>query len=91
MIYPGGIGVQQAKVEAIAHIPGLGDVSRVRAFLGLNRHLTKTRLFNEIYFFLILSGDHSIELKITFFSTFFCFFALFCNILILFLLKKILI
>jgi hypothetical protein len=35
VIYPGGLGVQQAKVEAIAHIPRPMDVSRVRAFMGL--------------------------------------------------------
>ena len=34
-IYPGGLGVQQTKVEAIAQIPAPTDVSRVRAFLGL--------------------------------------------------------
>ena len=34
-IYPGGLGVQQAKVEAIARIPRPIDVSRVRAFMGL--------------------------------------------------------
>ena len=34
-IYPGGLGVQQTKVEAIAQIPRPTDVSRVRAFLGL--------------------------------------------------------
>ena len=35
MIYPGGLGVQQAKVEAISKVPRHGDVSRVRAFMGL--------------------------------------------------------
>ncbi len=35
MIYLGGLGVQQAKVEAIAHIPCPKDVSTVRAFMGL--------------------------------------------------------
>jgi len=35
VIYPSGLGVQQAKVEAIAHIPRPTDVSRVRAFMGL--------------------------------------------------------
>jgi hypothetical protein len=35
VIYPGGLGVQQAKVKAIAHIPRPMDVSRVRAFMGL--------------------------------------------------------
>ncbi len=35
MIYPGGLGVQQAKVEAIAHISCPMNVSRVRVFMGL--------------------------------------------------------
>lgn len=35
VIYPGGLGVQQAKVKAIARIPCPTDVSRVRAFMGL--------------------------------------------------------
>ncbi|BBN03753.1 hypothetical protein Mp_2g26090 [Marchantia polymorpha subsp. ruderalis] len=35
VIYPGGLGVQLAKVEAIARIPRSTDVSRVRAFMGL--------------------------------------------------------
>jgi hypothetical protein len=34
-IYPGGLGVQQTKVEAIRRIPQPIDVSRVRAFMGL--------------------------------------------------------
>jgi hypothetical protein len=34
VIYPGGLGVQQAKVEAIARIPRPTDVSRVCAFMG---------------------------------------------------------
>jgi hypothetical protein len=34
-IYPGGLGVQQTKVEAIRRIPWLTDVSRVRTFRGL--------------------------------------------------------
>ncbi|OAE34678.1 hypothetical protein AXG93_230s1020 [Marchantia polymorpha subsp. ruderalis] len=33
VIYPCGLKVQQAKVEAIAHIPHPADVSRVRAFM----------------------------------------------------------
>ncbi|PTQ33208.1 hypothetical protein MARPO_0091s0058, partial [Marchantia polymorpha] len=35
VIYPVGLGVQQAKVEAIARIPRPTDVSRVRAFMSL--------------------------------------------------------
>jgi hypothetical protein len=35
VIYPGGLGVQQAKVEAIAHIPRPTDVNRVHNFMGL--------------------------------------------------------
>jgi hypothetical protein len=35
VIYPGGLGVQQAKVEVIARISRPTDVSRVRAFMGL--------------------------------------------------------
>jgi hypothetical protein len=35
VIYPGGLGVQQAKVEAITRIPHPTNVSRVRAFMGL--------------------------------------------------------
>ncbi len=34
VIYLGGLGVQQAKVEAIACIPCPTDVSRVLAFMG---------------------------------------------------------
>ncbi len=33
VIYLGGLGVQQVKVEAIACIPRLMDVSRVRVFM----------------------------------------------------------
>ncbi len=35
VIYPGGLGVQQAKVEVIAHISLPMNVSRVRTFMGL--------------------------------------------------------
>eukprot|EP00245_Coleochaete_scutata_P000411 TRINITY_DN1051_c1_g1_i1.p1 TRINITY_DN1051_c1_g1~~TRINITY_DN1051_c1_g1_i1.p1 ORF type:complete len:1227 (+),score=252.29 TRINITY_DN1051_c1_g1_i1:430-3681(+) len=35
MVHPGGLGVQQAKVEAIEMVPRPEDVSRLRAFLGL--------------------------------------------------------
>jgi hypothetical protein len=35
VIYLGGLGVQQAKLETIARIPRPTDVSRVRAFMGL--------------------------------------------------------
>ncbi len=35
VIYPSGLGVQQAKLEAITRIPCPTDVSRVRAFMGL--------------------------------------------------------
>ncbi len=38
VIYPGGLGVHQAKVEAIAHIPCPTDVSRVCAFMGLTNY-----------------------------------------------------
>jgi hypothetical protein len=38
VIYPCGLGVQQAKVEAIARIPRPTDVSRVRAFMGLTNY-----------------------------------------------------
>jgi hypothetical protein len=35
MIYPNGLGVQKAKVEAISQVPQLTNVNRLRAFLGL--------------------------------------------------------
>ena len=35
MIIPGGLGVQQAKVDALQKIPAPVDVPRLRAFLGL--------------------------------------------------------
>jgi hypothetical protein len=35
VIYPGGLGVQQVKVEAIACILRPTDVNKVRAFMGL--------------------------------------------------------
>jgi hypothetical protein len=35
MIIPGGLGVQQAKVDALQKIPTPVDVPRLRAFLGL--------------------------------------------------------
>jgi hypothetical protein len=35
VIYLGGLGMQQAKVEAIARIPRPTDVSRVSTFMGL--------------------------------------------------------
>jgi len=35
MITPGGLGVQEAKVEALKRIPVPKDVSRLRAFMGL--------------------------------------------------------
>jgi hypothetical protein len=35
VIYPGGLGVQQIKVEAIVRIPCPIDVSRVHTFMGL--------------------------------------------------------
>jgi hypothetical protein len=38
VIYPGGLGVQQVKVEAIVHIPRPTDVSKVRAFMGLTNN-----------------------------------------------------
>jgi hypothetical protein len=38
VIYPSGLGMQQVKVEAIAHIPRPMDVSRVRAFMGLAKY-----------------------------------------------------
>jgi hypothetical protein len=41
VIYLGGLGVQQAKVEAIAHIPHSTDVSRVCAFMGLANYYRK--------------------------------------------------
>jgi len=41
VIYPGGLGVQQAKVEAIARIPRPMDVSRVRTFMGLTNYYRK--------------------------------------------------
>jgi hypothetical protein len=41
VIYPGGLGVQQAKVEVIARIPHPTDVSRVRAFMGLTNYYHK--------------------------------------------------
>jgi len=41
VIYPGGLEVQQTKVEAIAHIPRPMDVSRVYAFMGLANYYHK--------------------------------------------------
>ncbi len=41
VIYPSGLGVQQAKVEAIACMPHPMDVSRVRAFMGLANYYRK--------------------------------------------------
>jgi hypothetical protein len=38
LIYPSGLGVQQVKVEAIAHIPHPTDVNRVRTFMGLGNY-----------------------------------------------------
>jgi hypothetical protein len=38
VIYLGGLGVQQAKVEVIARIPHPTNVSRVRAFMGLTNY-----------------------------------------------------
>jgi hypothetical protein len=35
MIYPSGLGVQQAKVEVIAHISCPTNVSKVCVFMGL--------------------------------------------------------
>jgi hypothetical protein len=35
MIYPSGLGVHKAKVEAISQVPQPIDVSWLRAFLGL--------------------------------------------------------
>jgi hypothetical protein len=45
MIVPGGLGVQQAKVDALHKIPAPSDVPRLRAFFGLAnyyRRLSKT-------------------------------------------------
>jgi hypothetical protein len=41
VIYPGGLGVQQAKVEAIARIPRPTNVSRIHAFMGLANYYRK--------------------------------------------------
>ncbi len=41
VIYPGGLGMQQTKVEAIACIPCPTDVSRVHAFMGLVNYYRK--------------------------------------------------
>ncbi len=38
VIYPGGLGVQQAKVEAITRISRPTDVSKVCAFMGLTNY-----------------------------------------------------
>jgi putative transposase len=38
VIYPGGLGVQQAKVEAIARILHSTNVNRVHAFMGLTNY-----------------------------------------------------
>jgi hypothetical protein len=38
VIHPGGLGMQQAKVEAIACISRPTSVSRVHAFMGLANH-----------------------------------------------------
>jgi hypothetical protein len=41
VIYLGGLGVQQAKMEAIARIPRPTDVSRVCVFMGLTNYYYK--------------------------------------------------
>ncbi len=41
VIYPGGFGVQQVKVEAIACIPRPMDVNRVCVFMGLANYYCK--------------------------------------------------
>jgi hypothetical protein len=41
VIYLGGLGVQQTKVEAITRIPCPTDVSRVCAFMGLVNYYHK--------------------------------------------------
>ncbi len=41
VIYPSGLGVQQAKVEVIARILCPTNVSRVRAFMGLTNYYRK--------------------------------------------------
>jgi hypothetical protein len=38
MIVPGGLGVQQAKVDALHKIPAPSDVPRLRAFLELENY-----------------------------------------------------
>jgi hypothetical protein len=38
VIYPGGLGVQQVKVEIITRIPRPTDVSKVGAFMGLTNY-----------------------------------------------------
>jgi hypothetical protein len=38
VIYLGGLGVQQVKVEAIARISNPVDVSKVRTFMGLTNY-----------------------------------------------------
>jgi len=49
VIYPSGLGVQQAKVEAITHIPRPMDVSRVCIFMGLvNYYRRYVRGFNAM-------------------------------------------
>jgi hypothetical protein len=45
MIVPGGLGVQQAKVDALNKIPAPSDIPRFRAFIGLANYfgvLSKT-------------------------------------------------
>jgi hypothetical protein len=41
VIYPGGLGVQQVKVEAIARIPHPMDVNRVRALMRLANYYSR--------------------------------------------------
>jgi hypothetical protein len=41
VIYPGGLGVQKVKVEAIARIMRPTNVSRVRTFMGLTNYYHK--------------------------------------------------
>jgi hypothetical protein len=49
VIYLGGLGVQQVKVEAIAHIPRPMDVNRVHAFMGLvNYYCRYVKGFNAM-------------------------------------------
>jgi hypothetical protein len=42
MIYPGGLGVQKAKVEAISQVPQLINATELQSFMGLCNYYWST-------------------------------------------------